>query len=60
MKPTIKVKKNEESPEPIELLAKSIIEVSEGFEKINKSGLNRRGLIVLLQDMIGAKHIWEN
>jgi len=39
---TIKVKTNEENPESIELIAQSIINVSEAFEKINSSPLKRR------------------
>lgn len=41
MKNQIKIKKDEINPESTELLAKSIIQISDGFEKINKSGLSQ-------------------
>ena len=56
-KPTIKVKKDEENPEPIELLAKSIIQVSDGFERILNGGLNQKAIVVLLQNGIGTGKI---
>jgi len=54
--PRIKIKKSEE-PESVELLAKSIIQVAEGFEKFRNTLLTRRALIVLLHDMIGTTKI---
>ncbi len=54
---TIKIKKNEEAPESVELLASSIVQVAEGFQKILATPLRERGLIVLLQDGIGATKI---
>jgi hypothetical protein len=56
-KPTITVTKDAANPEPIELLAKSIVLVAEGFEQLNRSTLNRRALVVLLHDGIGAGKI---
>ncbi len=56
-KPNIKIKKSEDSPEPVELLAKSIIEVANGFEKLQNSSLNQRAIVVLLQDGIGGAKI---
>jgi hypothetical protein len=53
----IKIKKNKENPESVELLAKSIIEVAEGFQKVLNSPLKERGLIVLLHDGIGTAKI---
>lgn len=53
----IKIKKNEENPESVELLAQSIIQVAEGFEKVLNSPLTQRALIVLLQDGIGQGKI---
>ena len=53
----IKIKKTEEQPESTEVLADSIIKISEGFEKLLKSGLNERAYTVLLQDAIGATYI---
>lgn len=46
----IKIKKNEEAPETAELLAASIVHVAEGFERLRKSALTDRAIIVLLQD----------
>jgi len=54
---TIKIKKNEEAPESVELLAQSIVRVAEGFQKVLNSPLKQRGLIVLLQDGIGQAKI---
>lgn len=59
-KQKVVVKLNEENPEPVELIAKSIVSVSEGMQKINNAGLTRRALIVLLQDAIGAGNISRN
>ena len=53
----IKIKKDEENPEPIELLAKSIIQVSDGFEKILSGSLNKKAIVVLLQHGIGTGNI---
>ena len=53
----IKIKKSDENPESAELLAASVIKVAEGFEKILKSPLRQRAIIVLLQDGIGATRI---
>jgi len=48
---TVKVK--EENPEPLELLAKSIIELSDSFIKIQNGPLQRRTIILLLKDCTG-------
>lgn len=56
-KPTIKIVKDELNPEPVELLAKSIIQVSDGFQRFLDTSLNQRALIILLHDGIGASHI---
>ncbi len=56
-KQAVKVKLDEENPESIELIAKSIIQVSEAFEKINSSPLKRRAIVLLLQDAIGVGRI---
>ncbi len=54
---TIKIKTNEEDPESVELIAESIIQVSAAFEKINKSRLSRKAIILLLQNYIGVNYI---
>lgn len=56
-KQPIKVKKNEENPESVELLAQSIVQVAEGFEKVLSSPLTQRALVVLLHDGIGTAKI---
>jgi len=54
---TITVKTDEKNPEPLEILAKSIIQVSAAADKLLKSGLNKRAIIVLLQESIGSSNI---
>ncbi len=48
---TITVKTDEQNPEPLELIAKAIIDVSDAFDKINKSQLQRRTVVLLLHDL---------
>lgn len=57
MSKNIRIKKNEENPESAELLAQSIVQVAEGFEKVLKTPLTQRALIVLLHDGIGTAKI---
>ncbi len=57
MKDIIHIKKNEQSPESTELLAKSIIQVADAAHKLINSGLNQRAIVVLLQDGIGQTKI---
>jgi hypothetical protein len=57
MRKNIKIVKDPENPESVELLAKSIIQVSAGFEKLLKSGLTMKALVVLLQAGIGPDKI---
>lgn len=53
----IKIKKDEETPESVELLAKSIVQVSDASKKLLNAGLTERALAVLLHDLIGAGNI---
>lgn len=53
-KQTITVKTNEENPEPVEVIAQSIITISEGIEKINQSRLKRRAVLLLINDITGV------
>ena len=55
----IKLEKTKETPESSVLMAKSVVQVSEAFEKLRKqkNGLNERALILLLQDYIGVTRI---
>jgi len=49
----ITIKTNEQNPEPLELIAKSIIELAEAFKKIESSPLKRHTIILLLKDQTG-------
>jgi hypothetical protein len=46
----VSVKRNEENPEPIELIAASIVKVADGIDRMAKSGLSPRAIVVLLHD----------
>ncbi len=50
---TITVKTNEVNPEPLELVAKSIIQIAETFEKMKSSPLRQHTVIIILKDMTG-------
>lgn len=49
----ITVRVNEENPEPLELLAKSVIELSDAFIKIQNGPLQKRTIILLFKDYTG-------
>ena len=57
MKKNIKIKKDEFNPESVELLAKSIVQVAEGFNDFLNSSLSMEALIVLLQHKLGISNI---
>jgi hypothetical protein len=46
----IKVIKNEVKPETTEILAEAVIRIGENFEKLQKSGLNKRAIVALIYD----------
>jgi len=48
--PKTVVKKSIENPEPVEIIAKSIIKIAETMEKIEASPLNRRAIVCLIKD----------
>ena len=50
MKQQIKIIKNMEKPEPVEILAEAVIRIGENMEKLQKSGLNQRAIVALLYD----------
>jgi hypothetical protein len=54
---TITVKVNEENPEPLDILAKSIIDVAEAFRRIDSCRLTRKAIVLLIQDAIGSTRI---
>lgn len=47
---TVTIKSNEENPEPIEIIAQSIINVATAFEKISQSRLSKRAVVLLIKD----------
>ena len=51
---TITIKTDEENPESVEIIADAIIKIADAFDKIEKSKLQRRALILLIQDNCGA------
>lgn len=57
MKEQIKIKKSDIDPESTELLAASIVQVSEASKKMLNSDLSKRAIVILLQDGIGATKI---
>jgi hypothetical protein len=48
---TITVKTNEENPEPLEIIAQSVIEVADAMKKISNSRLKQRAIILLIKDL---------
>ena len=48
MEKKVVVKRDAENPEPVEIIAKSIIELSQGVKKILSGRLNREALLVLI------------
>lgn len=54
IKQTVHIKTSEENPEPMELVAQSIIDISNAFTKIADSRLRQRALVLLLHDMTGV------
>ena len=47
---TVTVKKSEEKPESTEILAEAIVNIGAAFVSLQKSGLNRKAIVLLLQD----------
>lgn len=50
---TITVKVDDQNPQSLELLATSIIELSEGVKKLLSSRITRNAIVVLLKDSTG-------
>lgn len=44
----VKVKKSD-PPESTEILAEAIVRIGESFDKLQKSGINRKAIIILIQ-----------
>lgn len=49
--PDVVVKRDEEKPEPLELIAASVVKVADGLDRMRKSGLTPRAIQVLLHDV---------
>lgn len=50
-----KIKQPEGKPEiPEPILAEAILEIHKGFKRLRMSGLNRRGIVVLVRDASGV------
>lgn len=47
---TITVSTDEENPIPVEIVADSILSISDAIKKFNDSRLSRRAILVLIQD----------
>lgn len=48
----ITLKVSEENPEPVDLIVKEIIAISEAFTKLQKSKLSKRAIVLLIHDSI--------
>jgi len=46
----VKVIKTERQPETTEILAEAIVRIGDSVKKLNDSGLNRKAVVILLQD----------
>lgn len=46
----VKVKLDEENPEPMELIAKAIIDLAAAYDKMKKSGVKDEVIVLLLHD----------
>lgn len=49
----IKVQQNVENPEPVEVIARAVIDVAEAFKKISAGRLKRHTIVVLIKDQTG-------
>jgi len=56
-KVSVKVKRNEENPEAVEVIAQAIIDLSRGATKILSGRLNRKAIVLLLQSACGTTQI---
>lgn len=49
-KKAIVVKRDEDNPEPVEIIASAIIDIASFMRGLDRSRLNKRALVVLIQD----------
>ncbi len=52
----ITVKVNEENPEPLEVIAESVIQVADAFQRIKNAKLSQRAILLLIRDIIPPKY----
>lgn len=50
----VTVKQDPENPLPIEILAESIVKVSDGMKAVFDAGLTRRALVILIHDRLNG------
>lgn len=50
MSANVTVKRNEAEPEPVEIIAQSIIDITASMKRIDASRLSRRALVALIYD----------
>lgn len=50
----VTVKRNEQEPEPLELVAAAILKVADGIDRMRGAGLSDRAIQVLLHDITGV------
>jgi hypothetical protein len=53
MSKPVSVKRDETNPEPVEIIARSIIEIADAMKRINASRLNRKAVVILIQAATG-------
>lgn len=47
------VKRNVENPEPVEIIAQSIIDIADAMKRIEVAALSRRAIVCLIKDQSG-------
>ena len=53
----VRIKKDELKPESVELLAKSVVQVANGFNKLFEIGLTKSCILILVRGIIGESKI---
>ena len=54
--PPVKVKLDEKNPEPVEIIAKAIIDIDAGIKKVLSSSLKKRAIMLLIKDASGVSY----
>lgn len=47
---TVKILSDQENPEPLEVIAESIIQIADAFTKLNNSKVKQRVIVLLIKD----------